>query len=226
MLEIGMIKEWARSPNGSDRYLRPFVARGPLQRRSAAVVGLNPATAIGPTDIPFADYVDLLLDLDAFNEFYRGLRVGRGKRATSPTRTGLKGVAAWLAQLGWQSVVETNISPYPTENSEQLRKTPGHLQSRAIFREVMNSLAPRIIILHGEEALAEFTSYVAPELAPPAGTAFLSLTEQSAHLGQMEWPSGEACDVFVCRHLRFFGHTGGVRFAALENALNHVAYHG
>ena len=38
-------------------------------------------------------------------------------------------------------------------------------------------------------------------------------------LGKVSWSDGSLCDVFACPHLRFFGHSGGKRFAALKAAL-------
>lgn len=225
MIQRAMIEKWSRAPEGSDRYLRPLIARGPLLRRGAVVVGLNPATEIGPKDIPFDEYVDLLLDLDRFTNFYRDLRIKRRKKPTSPTRTGLNGIAEWLSKLGWKSVIDTNISPYPTASGEELKLVPLHLQSRDIFHEILNSLAPRLIILHGKEALKEFTTRIAPELTPPVDATFSSLVANSPHLGQINWQHGEVCDVFVCSHLRFFSNTRGIRFAALKMALSQGPHH-
>lgn len=219
MIDMATLATWARTPEGADRYLRPFICRGALEQGGAAVVGLNPATAIGSKDIGFNQYLDLLLDLDAFTAFYRELRVKRGKRPSSPTRTGLNGMASWLSSLGWNCIVDTNVSPYPTASGEELNRVPSRLQSRWIFKELVSTLAPRLLILHGEDALNDFISSVAPDLAPRAGTQFAQLVDESPRLGQTTWAGGEVCDVFVCRHLRFFGHHGGARYSALRDAL-------
>lgn len=218
MIDRETIRAWAEPPPGADRYLRPFVARGPLQRRGAAVIGLNPATEIRPADVPMDKYLDLLLDIDAFTMFYQDLRVRRGKSKTSPTRIGLNGMAKWLVQHGWRSVVETNISPYPTAKAEELDRVPAQLQSRHIFLQLIHALAPSVVILHGEDALSEFTSKIAPALVR-SSVGFSDLVDKHPQLGRYAWEGTENCDVFVCRHLRFFGHNGGRRFAALERAL-------
>ena len=223
MIDRDTLARWSRVPDGADRYLRPFVSRGPLKRGEAAIVGLNPATAIRSTDIPFEQYLHLLLNLDAFTTFYRELRVRRKKRASSPTRTGLNGMAKWLSVLGWQCIVDTNVSPYPTESKEALEKVPAKWQSRWVFKEVVRTFAPRLIVLHGEDALDDFVSGVALGLRSRArGRTFWRLVDESPRLGQITWAGGESCDVFVCRHLRFFGHQGGDRFSALGEALRIV----
>lgn len=219
MIDQATLASWTRTPEGADRYLRPFVCRGTLERGGAAIVGLNPATAIGPADIPFEEYIDLLLDLDAFTAFYRELRVKRGKRASSPTRTGLNGMANWLSALGRKCIVDTNVSPYPTGSKEELDQVPTGWQSRWVFQDLVRTLAPRLLVLHGEDALKDFISGVAPHLAPRAGMPFSQLVDQSPRLGQITWAGGEVCEVFVCPHLRFFGHHGGARFSALSEAL-------
>jgi hypothetical protein len=222
MIDRDTLAGWSRVPDGADRYLRPFVCRGTMKRGEAAIVGLNPATAIRFADIPFEQYLDLLVNLDAFTTFYRELRVKRKKRATSPTRTGLNGMAKWLSVLGWQCIVDTNVSPYPTESKEDLEKVPAQWQSRWVFKEVVRTFAPRLIVLHGEDALDDFVSGVAPDLRSRARGPFSRLVDDSPRLGQITWAGGESCDVFVCRHLRFFGHHGGDRFSALGEALRFV----
>ena len=182
-------------------------------------MGLNPATEILPEDIPIDEYVDLLLDLEAFTVFYKNLRNRRGKSTTSPTRIGLNGMAGWLAQRGWNSVVETNVSPYPTRRGEELERVSTPMQSRHIFYQLMRVLAPRLVILHGKDALSEFTSKLRPSLIPRTAS-FTTLVNESPYLGHVTWECGEQCDVFVCPHLRFFGHKGGQRFAPLEQALD------
>lgn len=182
-------------------------------------MGLNPATDIRPGDIPIDRYVDLLLDIEAFTIFYESLRNRRGKTKASPTRTGLNGMARWLAQRGWHSVVETNVSPYPTGRGEELERVSNPMQSRHIFYELMRVLAPKVVILHGEDALSEFTSKLGPSLNSRTDS-FSDLVKKSPYLGQVTWERGEQCEVFVCPHLRFFGHKGGRRFGPLEEALS------
>ena len=181
-------------------------------------MGLNPATPIGPLDVDLDRYVELLLDLEAFTPVYRQLRIRRGKRPTSPTRTGLDGMAKWLSEHGWQSVVETNISPYPTERGEDLKRLSPALQSRHIFHELIQLLAPRVLVLHGEDSLSEFITSVAPQLGR-GSRGFAALVNEFPHLGQYRWQTGEVADIFVCPHLRFFGHSGGTRFSSLKRAL-------
>lgn len=219
MIDRNTLATWSRAPDGAERYLRPFICRGPLQLGGAAIVGLNPATPIGPADIEFSRYLDLLLDLTSFTAFYEELRVRRGKRRSSPTRTGLNGIARWLSELGCSSIVDTNVSPFPTGSKEDLSRIPPEWQSRWVFEALMRAITPRLVILHGEDALNDFTTSIAPHLTPTAGLSFLALVNSSPQLGQVAWSGGDVVDVFVCPHLRFFGHHGGPRYASLSNAL-------
>jgi hypothetical protein len=219
MIERSTLARWAQIPDGADRYLRPLVARGPLDRGGAAIVGVNPATAIGPADVGFEQYLDLLLDLDAFTAFYRALRIKRGKRPTSPTRLGLNGMAGWLSSMGWHNVLDTNVSPYPTGSAEELGTQPAHHQARHVLAEVMSATTPAVVVVHGTDALSAFVTTLAPSLAARTDGQFSDLVTQRPHFGRLSWHDGSTCEVFVCPHLRFFGRSGGERFAALHQAL-------
>ncbi|MBA3497095.1 MAG: hypothetical protein H0T86_08325 [Gemmatimonadales bacterium] len=215
MIDRAELVRWSQIPEAADRYLRPFVCRGALARGGAAIVGTNPATAITPDGVGFDEYMDLLLNLEEFTKFYRHLRIKRGKRATSPTRTGLNGMAKWLSTLGWNCVLDTNVSPYPTASKEDLDLVPPKWQSRWVVVEVVHAVKPRLLILHGEEALKHFAQTLAPQLMVRAQLPFTQLVEQFPRLGGITWEGGEVCEVFVCPHLRFFGHNGGARFLPL-----------
>ena len=214
-----MLARWSRV-DGADRYLRPFVARGPLTRGGAVVIGLNPATSIGPEDVDFEAYLDLLLDMERFSTFYQELRVRRGKPSTSRTRMGLAGVAGRLATIGFPSVVETNVSPYPTEKGEELKGLPLVLQARHVLPELLVVLKPRLMLLHGEDALKGVEAMMLDaELSHPRDRSFTDTVTHRPCIGQVTWDDGSACRVYVCPHLRFFGHKGGKRFAALDARL-------
>lgn len=220
IVDTSFITQLITPPAGTGRYLRPLVARGPLIKHGAAIVGLNPATAIGPSDIDANEYARLLLSFNDFERFYQSLRKDRGKKPTSPTRTGLNGMAKLLEDKGWKSIVDTNISPYPTEKGEELLRLPASVQSRDVFHTVIRRLAPRLIILHGNEALKEFTSSIAHNLS--SNTPFSSLVKDSPILGSIEWGANESCTVLVCPHLRFFGRHGGVKFQHILSAIEQL----
>ena len=81
---------------------------------------------------------------------------------------GLQGMARWLMQLGHGFVAETNVSPYPTCSSDELYTVPDEYQSRWVVRELLYALSPRLLILHGDDAMQEFTASLAPHLKPTA----------------------------------------------------------
>lgn len=217
MIDLSMLSRWSESPEQGGRYLRPLVCRGQARRKGAFIIGINPATEIGPADICFEEYLPLLLDLEAFASFYGDLRVKRQKPRESPTRTGINGIAKWLGSLGWDFVADTNVSPYPTTSAEELINIPLDLQSRWVFWEVLSVLSPALAVLHGKDSLHGFAAIV-PEMKQYTKIRFSELV-RSPHLRKAVLPNGEATEVYVCPHLRFFGNAGGKKFVCLKRAL-------
>lgn len=134
MIERDLLTTWSQMPRGADRYLRPFVCRGKLEPNGAAIVGLNPATLIGRADIEFPRYLELLLEVDAFTAFYQELGRKRNEPPSSRTRSGINRIARLLSEMGWTSVLDRNVSPYPTASKDELDEVPEAWQSRWIFR--------------------------------------------------------------------------------------------
>lgn len=218
MIGRATLARWARAHESPERYLRPFVARGPLAKQQAVVVGLNPATIIRPDDVAPETYVDLLLDMEQFSVFYQRLRRLRGKPAVSRTRQGLDNIATWLQSLRFTSVVETNVSPYPTEKGQQLDHVHRDMQARHVLPDLLKQLAPRLLLLHGEDACSAIRKMpIGTDLV--MGRTFTDTVTRQPQLGQVTWSDGSQGDVFACPHLRFFGRSGGKRFAPLKARL-------
>ncbi|MEC5405798.1 hypothetical protein VOM14_09515 [Paraburkholderia sp. MPAMCS5] len=200
-------------------YLRPFVCRGPLSTGGAMIVGVNPATPITAEDgIQFDDYASSLLNIENFLPIYDAVRTARGKPRRSNTRIGLDTASAWLTAHGFSPVVDSNISPRPTESETAWAKLSKTDQSMWVFDEVVKAFRPSLVLLHGKRSYEVFTERYAPELR--SGQPFNELVKQP-RLGTVNWRFGGTADAYVCKHIRFFrGDGGGKYFQPLRQALH------
>jgi hypothetical protein len=200
-------------------YLRPFVCRGPLSTGGAMIVGVNPATPItAKHGIQFDEYVSSLLSIEDFLPIYDAARAASGKPRRSYTRNGLDTASAWLMAHGLTPIVDTNISPYPTESEMEWRKLSKTQQSLWVFEEVVKAFRPSLVLLHGNRSYEGFTKRFAPDLY--SGQPFGELVKQPK-LGTVKWPFGGTADAYVCKHIRFFrGEGGGKYFQPLRQALH------
>lgn len=218
MITREKLRSWCQPVNEGAPYLRPFVCRGPLQRGGALVVGINPATQIGSRhSVSFDEYVDSLTDLNRFLAIYDKVRKLDGKCERSATRLGLDEASLWLSNQGFGTVLDTNISPYPTESVKVWKKLSKKEQATWVFPEVVSHFSPSFVLLHGENSYEKFTSCFAPKLKRPDK---FNILVAEPRLGIVHWSHGGTAEVYVCKHLRFFkGNEGGKYFAPLRVAL-------
>jgi hypothetical protein len=219
MLNYETMKRWCTPVRESSPFLRPFVARGQLSPGGAMIVGVNPATPIGTTDgIGLDEHIQSLYSIEGFLPLYSRVRAQRGKAQPSPTREGLDGASKWLATRGFQTVLDTNISPYPTKDEEQWQRLSSTEKALWVFPEVVATFKPKLVVLHGKSSYEYFVDLYAPALRQEG--RFLDTIKERPHLGRVCWPNGDGADVYVCRHLRYFGNgDGGKTFAPLRQAL-------
>ena len=218
-MDIETLKKLCRPVARGEPLLRPFVCRGPLARGGAFMVGVNPATTIIEADAGgFDQYVASITDLDRFLRVYDRTRVREGKGGRSPTRNGLDTASAWLKARGFRTVLDTNISPYPTASVDAWRRLAPAQKAFHVFQEVITHLQPSFVLLHGSDAYKEFTTTLALHLLR-RGHKFSEVISHP-RLGVLTWPDGTTANVYVCKHLRFFkGHEGGKYFAPLRASL-------
>jgi hypothetical protein len=213
MLDYAIMKRWCTPLNEGSPFLRPFVVRGQLAQGGAMIVGANPATPIGITDdVELDEHIQSLYSVDGFLPLYSRVRALRGKTRPSPTRVGLDAASKWLLARGFQTVLDTNISPYPTKDEEQWKRLSDAEKALWVFPEVVSAFRPTLVVLHGKSAYEHFVELYAPALRQER--KFSDTTKELPHIGRVRWPNGDGAEVYVCRHLRYFGtRDGGKTFA-------------
>lgn len=145
-------------------YYRPMVVYGVLTG-AVFILADNPKTPIrhisqrdhnarleGPfqpkhvlSGLPPDDYVDLLLNGDAFDRHYHRLNVARGKAPISKTHGFLRGLTDSVVP----GAVVTNVYAYPTEAT---REVPRHERNSSHLRSLFLALQPRLVVALGDMA--------------------------------------------------------------------------
>lgn len=217
MIDRNTLTRWCTPIHVGGPYLRPLVIRGPHAQGGAFIVGVNPATPIFESDgVSFCEYADSLLSTEAFLSMYCRIRIAQGKPATSRTRAGLDGAAQWLQSLGFNTVLDTNISPYPTRSEAEWKRLSNEEKELHVFPEIVQMFRPSVVLLHGRVAYRKFTSLYAPGLKKNC----LFTEIDNPYLGTVDWDGGGKAEVFVCGHLKSFGRgDGGEKFAPLRTSL-------
>ncbi|MGO4479723.1 hypothetical protein AB4Z32_26125 [Massilia sp. 2TAF26] len=132
------------------------------------IVGYNPAKAYPAASVQHERHVDALFNRNG--ETCRGFYNEVTKE--SPTRSNIDMLAAKLARVGVESVLETNIVCYATPKKKDLN-LPEHIGGKAhgltIFHTILREIAPKSIIIHGKGVRDEFnrTFPDEPMLPPP-----------------------------------------------------------
>ena len=219
MLNKRTLERWCMPATETGPFLRPFVARGPLTPGGAIIVGVNPATSIGAADgVAFDDYTASLTAIERFLPIYNRVRAQRGKTRPSKTRIGLDAASKWLADFGFETVLDTNISPYPTSKESEWRRLSEKERAFWVFGEIVESFRPALVLLHGRSAYERFIETYAPDLRQSG--LFSEIVDRQPYLGRVTWRHGGSAQVFISRHIRFFGKVdGGKGFARLRQEL-------
>ena len=72
-----------------------------------------------------------------------------------------------LVARGFQTVLDTNISPYPTSKESEWRQLSATEKALWVFPEVVARFRPALVLLHGNSAYEQFTDLYAPALRQP-----------------------------------------------------------
>ncbi|MDD4877581.1 MAG: hypothetical protein PHO02_00920 [Candidatus Nanoarchaeia archaeon] len=151
--------EWFKPLEKDDVYFRPFVFDGnPLdipKRESIFLVGINPATKITTKNKSLDEIKRLLCDRKELNSF---LEKERGK--VSKTR---KEIGKLVELIGTNiKVIETDVCAYPTKDLRELKNFRKNQEYKnriergiKIFKELLISVQPKIIIVYGKYAIKE-----------------------------------------------------------------------
>lgn len=152
------------------QYPRPWMTKllDPLQAE-VFVVGMNQSREYSTDDISHEQHVEAL-----FNEGPDGCR-GMYNRLTdgnpSRTRKNIDHLVTRLEQAGIDKVLETNVVCYSTRMSKYLRENPhigGARRGEEIFRFLLSSIQPKVLIVHGAGASKKLRSILNCDLPAPS----------------------------------------------------------
>jgi hypothetical protein len=143
---------------GSPTNLRPFVCDGSPLRCNVFIVGFNPATMISADFWQFWQ-TDYGFNKTAWFEAYREERRSRplkaGKKRRNPI-SNTRRVVEWILDAASPvRCLETNLYAAPTEQATDLISKQ---RITAPFDFLVASIAPRIIITHGDDAAKHIRS--------------------------------------------------------------------
>ena len=154
----------------NNQYPRPWMTklRDPLQAE-VFVVGMNQSWEYSTDDISHEQHVEALFNQgpDGCRGMYDMLTDGN----PSHTRKNIDCLVERLAHAGVDKVLETNVICYSTGMSKYLRENPhigGAKRGKEIFRFLLCSIEPRVLIVHGKKATEHLESVLDCDLpAPP-----------------------------------------------------------
>ena len=152
------------------QYPRPWITklRNPL-RAEVFVVGKNQRNGYMVGTVSHERHVDALFNKEfgACRRLYDEMTAGR----PSPTRNNTDRLVAHLEDVGVHEILETNVVCYSTPMSEDLRRRShigGVKRGEEIFRFLLSSIKPEVLIVHGVSASNRLKSILDCDLpAPP-----------------------------------------------------------
>lgn len=215
------LKGMCTPPGPGKAYYRPLLCKshnGNIDKLPIFIVGINPATPIYPKQInDIQEYVDLIMDYEAFTEYYQATRKEAGKKPESKTRTAINQFVEWLFSMTQVSIAETNIVPYPTESLALLNKEPKEVFNggTAIFYKLMMHYQPRVMILHGKTTAQMLTNLLIDNklITNTKGNEFFNTVVKmdysaDSKLAEFIYPDGQACSIIAYRHFMSYGLKG------------------
>lgn len=205
MISLDVLLDWCKPLDDSQPFYRPFVCRTyDSDRKSLWIVGTNPATPIEASETSLEEYASKLLDYDAFNEFYSGVRKKRQKRIWSPTRRGIQELGDWLTKEAYMNIIETNINVFPSQDPDDLDN--GNIPSAVvgqgynIFTEMLCRFHPQILVVHGStRTLPQLKKLV---LAHP-DMQWEKVQLRRTELEAIRYSDDNLSLILPCTHLRF-----------------------
>jgi hypothetical protein len=216
-------KEWCLLAEDKKAYYRPFLCRGDPLKAKIALAGINPASSFTPDRISQEDYINLFPDYQKYMGKYMELRGNK----ESETRKGINKLILSLESAikktlgisnGKDLILETDVITYPTGDTVQLKDLPDEIKrhGQKIFFDVFQNIQPRLLILHGKDALEWFLDSRGPEkkfeieykeIIKPQSlkirNSVKDLEKLCRPLFTVHFVRGNNCDAFFCRHLRF-----------------------
>jgi hypothetical protein len=224
-IPVETMTRWCALPHIGNAYLRPFLVRGPIEENSVFIVGLNPATPIGPAEVSPELYRELVSNYTSFMEYYKAVRLrSNKKRLKSNTRVGIESLGDWIRSITSSFPVETNVVGYPTKDEAELKLVPREVQAQGIqiFQEVIQLLRPRVLVFHGKASLKRVKAVLVRAglhlSAPLPLNLSIRALEDSSPIACGTWSDGTPATILACRHLKLYGEEGRT-FAAFRARL-------
>lgn len=199
-----------------DPYLRPFLFNGEFTDSRIAIVGINPATKIYPSQIDLDKYIILLTEYKKFNSVYEKIRKEQGMSEISRTRLGIKSFRNWIEENISPDILETDIYTYPTSSVYELSQLPNELllKSNQLFWEIILKLDKLdFIVIYGAMSFFKFIEgldfYKIDYEINIDINMFSSIKEMEKHSPFIKLHiNRKKVYVFVTRHLMYYGKLG------------------
>ncbi len=149
-----LIRKLTTEING--QYPRPWMTdlKAP-SRADVFVVGYNPATAYLSNEVSYERFIDSLFNRngETCGKFYAEIT------KQTPTRDNIEMLVEKLTKVGVSSILETNVVCYGAKSKKYLRRREhagGKTRGTEIFRELVEVIRPKAILLHGKGVCDEF----------------------------------------------------------------------
>ncbi len=196
-------------------YYRPYVIRKKPRDYNVFLVGVNPATPIYENEINIDEYVDLLMDYDAFYQEYNRIREKTGKTKISRTRLGINNFVDEIEALTGAAILETNVIPYPTKNIKELKNVDPKVIDYAlnVFYKVWMRHSPEVIIVYSKTSLKYLVNVLSNngliDNHPPLNQPIKDLENSKESFLEFTYENSDKKGmVFVCRHFMYYGRKG------------------
>lgn len=196
-------------------YYRPYVIRKEQKKYNVFLVGVNPATPIYENEINLDEYVDLLMDYDAFYQEYNRIREKTGKTKISRTRLGINNFVDEIEVLTDATILETNVVPYPTKNIKELKNINPKVIDYALdlFYKVLMRHSPEVIIVYSKTSLKYLMSVLRKndiiEDHPPLNQPIKDIENSKGAFLEFTYENSDKRGmIFVCRHFMYYGKKG------------------
>ena len=203
-------------------YYRPYVTHNENEKYNIFLAGINPATPIYTKDIDLNQYADLLTNYDEFYKFYNKIRQENNTNKISRTSLGITSFVDEIERSTGESVLETNVVPYPTKNKKILAKVDPDAvaQGLSLFYEVLIHHSPQFIIIYSKGGLEYLVKVLYEknliENKPSTKMKVAEMENSNGPFLEFKYPNGKRGVVFVCRHFMYYGREGK-SYSAFKN---------
>lgn len=184
------IEDWMIGEDWSVAF-RPFLTNVNPYKAQIMLVG---ATAQPRVDAD-ESFVELLLQLDAYDEVYSMAQYNREN----------KGIVAFMKRLEEVApTVMTSLNPLMVDAAAELKAQKGtnnEKRGQKVFKEVVTEFQPQIMILHGADTIKQFRKQFAEEIIDTYPT--LTKPQELEKIGAFAtWQlKNKEIHVFACRSL-------------------------